>query len=302
MPAKQTKAKQNSKAPKRSGGRGSSSRGGTGKAWIVVARVLIWVLAVAAVVAALYFSGKGLHHLFFSGNPHFTLEHIELHITGRLTRPEVVEMLREGEEGWSIEAGTTNLFEIDPGRVREDLLHQKHGLINYLTIERRLPDRLRVCIYERQPVAWLGRRRELLIDAEGWVLPPRPVRRKNDQYLLDLPIITPVRNRGELSPFTRIDDRLVQACLDLFKVCLENSYGRWLDIRGVQLDYALEALHIFPAPSDTFVKNAEIIVPVDGMKGALRRVQTIVEERTRAEEPTRKIDATLRNNIPILRE
>ncbi|MFW5893786.1 MAG: cell division protein FtsQ/DivIB [Verrucomicrobiota bacterium] len=287
------------KTSAKSGGRrgAASRRAGRRSPWHKVARVVAWVLILAGGIYVVYLSGRGLQHLFFTGNPHFTLEHLEVHVTGRLTPEEVSELL---DEQWDIQKGETNLFEIDPGELRDNLMNHKSGLVNYLTIRRVLPDTLELCIYERQPVARLGRKpNSMLIDGEGWILPPRDMRRKKNQYLLDLPVITGIRNREDLGSFSKTGDDLLLATLDFLRVCNANAYSNWLEVRLVRLDYAGEALHVYPADRGTFTKGAQVVVPLENMEQALRRVERIVRHRARAQQTTSHINATYKNNVPV---
>lgn len=294
-----TPPKSKGKASAKSGGRRGAvaRRGGRRSPWRRVARVAAWLLILAAGVYAVYFSGRALHHVFFTGNPHFTLEQLEVHVTGRLTPEKVTELL---DEQWGIRKGETNLFEIDPEELRKKLMKHKSGLVNDLTIRRELPDTLELCVYERQPVARLGRKTtSLLIDGEGWVLPPRDMRRKKNQYLADLPVITGIRNRGELETFSKTGDDLLLATLKFLRLCNANAYSNWLEVKLLRLDYAGEALHVYPAERGTFTRGAQVVVPVEGMEQALRRVEIIVRKRTRAQQTTRHINALYKNNVPV---
>lgn len=265
--------------------------------WHAVGRAAAWLLIVAGVVYAVYLSGRGLKHLFFTGNAHFTLEQLNVHVTGRLTPDDVAELL---DEQWAIRTGETNLFEIDPGELRRKLMKRKSGLINYLTIRRILPDTLELCLYERQPVARLGRKPDsMLVDGDGWILPPRDSRRKKNLYLLELPVITGIRNRDELALFAKTTDELLLATLDFFRLCNANAYSNWLEVHLIRLDYAAEALHVYPANRGTFTKGARFVVPVEGMAMALRRVERIVRQRTRVQQTTSHINAIYKNNVPV---
>lgn len=295
------KRKKTSSGRKRSGG--GASRGGVARRaggrspWRLVARIGAWVAVLAAAAYAIYLAGQGVHYLFFTGNPHFTLERLEVHVTGRFTRDEVAAMLRKR---WGIQTGQTNLFEVDPGRLRQGMLDHKSGLINHLTVRRQLPDTLELCIYERQPVARLGRRFDSkLIDGDGWILPPRAMGRRQNHYLLDLPVVTGIRDRERLETFTKTGDDCLLASLEFLRLCNANAYTNWLDVRLIRLDYAAEALHVYPAARGTFTKGAQIVVPLEGTGGAMRRVERIVRQRTRARQSTSHINATYEINVPV---
>lgn len=303
MVTKRKSSKTSSKSKKgaqtKSGARrGSASRrAGRRSPWHGVARVAAWLLIMAGGGYALYLSGLGLQHVFFTGNPHFTLEQLEVHVTGRFTPEEVTELL---DEQWGIREGETNLFEIDPGSLRKKMMNHKSGLVNHLTIRRILPDTLELCLYERQPVARLGRKPgSKLIDGEGWILPPRDMRRKKNQYLTDLPVVTGIRGRDTLEPFSKTADERLLATLEFLRLCNANAYSNWLEVRLIRLNYAADALHVYPADRGTFSKGAQIVVPVEGMEQALRRVEGIVRQRSRVKQSTSHINATYRNNVPV---
>lgn len=290
------KATKNNK--RKATGRSSRTRPRSGAygPWRIVARLSAWVLLIVAVLALFVFSWRAVVHVFFVDNPHFTLEHVDTHITGILTHDDVLDILRKR---WDITPGKTNLFTIDPGDLRAGLLHHRSGAINYLTVRRKLPDSLQLYIYERQPVAQLGRESPMLVDAEGWVLPPRSTEDDDNRYLKDLPVVVGIRNADEMQPFTVTDDPCLLGMLKFLRLCSANAYGNWLEMVLVQLDYGAEALHVYPAPRGTFAKGAKIIVPIDGMQAAMMRVEEIVRQRTRGRQQTKYIDATYKINVPV---
>ncbi len=122
----------------------------------------------------LFFGWMG--ELLFTGNQRFTLQRLEARSNGVLPEGILLE--------WSgLERGT-NLYEVDLGEVRARM--ERHPIIRRAVIQRQLPDRLTVVVYERVPLARTGQvegRMNWLVDEEG-VLIQKSFQSKHLPFLL----------------------------------------------------------------------------------------------------------------------
>jgi cell division protein FtsQ len=82
------------------------------------------------------------------------------------------------------------LYGIDLQRIRENVLKQLY--VKSVTVERVLPDGLRVMVTERQPIAAIVRGGTSFLDEEGILLP--------DYRLFDVPFVTGFLNLGQWAP------------------------------------------------------------------------------------------------------
>lgn len=144
------------------------------KLWIGLAVVFLLLLALSFL---LYF----LKAQLFEENNHFTLKEL------RICRPDGFSQsfwngeknrekrLRELRIELSILEGSTNLFTLEPARIREQLL-KNHPEIRRVNVRRILPDQLEFEIYERLPIVNIGPeigstvRIDRYLDEEGYVI------------------------------------------------------------------------------------------------------------------------------------
>jgi cell division protein FtsQ len=249
----------------------------------------LWGLALCTGIAVICLLFYGLREYLFVRNPHFTLRSVEVEVFGDLPPQTVVKRLSE----LGIAEGKVNLFAIDMGQLRREM--SRIVVVNRVTLRRRLPGGLRVTVYERRPLAQLLAPRGHLIDEELLVLPER-----NDPKTWVLPIITGVRDAGKYDVGQVVDDSMVSAALKLLEIAGSESYGAYLDINLIQLDYPSRSLKVFLRHRQPFREGACVILPAKEleMREALRRVDAIVQERLRGRQVTGFIDATYKVNIP----
>ncbi|MEX2608296.1 MAG: FtsQ-type POTRA domain-containing protein [Kiritimatiellia bacterium] len=114
--------------------------------------------------------------LLFTGNQRFTLQRLEARSNGVLPEGILLE--------WSgLEKGA-NLYEVDLVEVRARM--ERHPIIRRAVIQRQLPDRLTVAVYERVPLARTGQvegHMNWLVDEEG-VLIQKSFQSKHLPFLL----------------------------------------------------------------------------------------------------------------------
>lgn len=253
-------------------------------------RALIWLAAVAGLVLVVAGLLWGARQTLFVQNDFFVVRQVQIRVFGNLKESVVLAEVK----AFGVDPGVSNLFAVDLGELREHLTD--HVLINRAVASRHLPDELWIEVYERRPVAQLLAPRGKLLDSRGLVLPVR-----SDMRTLLLPIITGVRNAGTLTVGSVSPDPLVAASLRLLQLKGTESYGKYLDINLIQLDYAQDTLKVFVRKQPPFREGACIILPADErlMVDALRRVEVIVRQRRQGRQTASFIDATYEINVPI---
>jgi len=270
----------------------------SGRLGRILARILFWTVFVGTVAAAFVGVGTGLRHVFYLANPHFQLRQIVVSGNDYL-KPEQVKSLLENPPAEfaaaAVHENATNLFACDLPQLRAIL--EQNVLIRRANVRRRLPGTLTVEIVERQPVAQFISRGRNLLDDQAWLLPTRL-----DHKIQYLPIITGVRDAGSFQPGQQIDDPMVQAALYVLQLLATNDYGRYFDVATIQLRYPYPSgrLIMHLRQRETFRDEAQVILPVDDLEMALRRVHVVVLDRTRGQQRTSFIDATYRRNVPVL--
>ena len=135
--------------------------GVTWKAWV------IRVLAIACLCVSVPFVARWAHSEVFYQNDEFVLKSLEYQSDGMLTEKNLAQIA-------NVAVGA-NLMEIDLEAIRNRI--EKLAVVEEAVITREMPDKLRIAVKERTPVAWLscpplGLRpgdveRGFLIDAEG---------------------------------------------------------------------------------------------------------------------------------------
>ena len=254
-------------------------------------RILIWVGVGVIALLMLWGLARGMKRVFLLDNPRFTLRHIDVRVNGQLRPADII--LKLARRGVKVEQ--TNLFAIDLKRQRAALC--AYVMVAEADLHLKLPDTLVVEVTERVPVARLVGRSGRFIDADGWLLPPR-----DQTQALALPVIFGVREGRGLQDGAKVTDEMVTGALSFLRLISIRPYGRSLDVAAIQLDYGRAALRVHLRPRGTFKTGAQILLPSRPMEleEALQRVDSIVRERTRANQGTGFIDATYRVNVPIL--
>ena len=149
---------------------------------------------------------------FFFSNPAYNLAASELELDGIMTEQDL-----RSETG--IVEGK-NIFEIDINEA--DRLLRAIPMVADVTIERVLPDQMRVVLHSRQPVAWVSSSKDpaapydvttmLLVDGSGFLMRPRLI----PQEFHNLPIIYGVNSKDILEgkPLQNDDLKKAIALLD----------------------------------------------------------------------------------------
>lgn len=152
------------------------------RVWQWVWLLLFW----GTFVTVLAVSAQTVLEKFFFGNPDYNLARVEVN------RPDLLSV-EEVQELTGIEPGM-NIFRLDLGVAQTRL--SRIPELEAVSIERVLPDTLRVNVVAREPVAWLadvadpdGLEPYLLVEASGYFFRPHKVL----PSYYELPLISGVR-------------------------------------------------------------------------------------------------------------
>ncbi|HXG00542.1 MAG TPA: FtsQ-type POTRA domain-containing protein [Bacteroidota bacterium] len=103
------------------------------------------------------------------------------------------------------------MFELDLSMIARRL--QKHKYVRAVAVHRDLPDRIRIVIQEREPVAVLARGTLFYVDAEGYVLPY-----VRSEHIFDLPVLSVSLKSEECVPGRKIQNDNVHRSLSLLSL------------------------------------------------------------------------------------
>ncbi len=138
-----------------------------------------------------------------------------------------------------------NLFSLDLFEVRKRL--EAHTFIRSASVNREVPDNIRIEITERQPVAAVAMGKLKYLDEEGFVLPPA-----QSEHLFDLPVITGVFRAGDLPSGKQTSRQDVLDGLELILI------AKQLD---EELYHTISEVHVEKG-KDMVLYSAEYGVPV----------------------------------------
>lgn len=246
---------------------------------------MILVLVVGTVIGSLY----AARHTFFRGNPRFILEHVEVDIspTGGVREEDVRNAL-------STKIGLDNLYGRSLKSLRLELLEKLP--IREAEIRRVVPNRLKVKVYGRNPVARLPGGFALL-DAEAVVLPYYESPR-----VTDLPAITGIRGLKSFSPRDSMkDNRLLVKALYFLQCHDEMGAGLGIEVDFIKLEPALSQLHVY-VRENTRLKirqHAVIRLPDRNIEEQYGKALEILRLRSEKGLASADIDATYRRRIPV---
>lgn len=254
-------------------------------AWRLVLWGTIVVLSMVVIGGSLY----AARHAFFSGNPRFTLEHIEVDIS-----PSAGILAADIRESLDVTVGIDNLYAHSLRDLRQRILGELP--VRDVEVRRMIPNRLQVRVYSRTPVLRLPGRQGLL-DSEAIVLPYFDSARVND-----LPAITGIRQLSSFPPGSSMkDNKLVIKALFFLQCHREMAEHLGLEVNFIKLEPSLDQLHVYLRGNDQLLvrDNAVIVLPDRNIEEQFGKALQILRMRGEAGDPTSHIDATYRRRIPV---
>jgi hypothetical protein len=254
--------------------------------WFI--RILLLVGALVAGVGGVVGLAYAGNNLFFAGNPHFTLEKVQVDIRKGDVAEEGVRRVLQ------LKPGEANIYDLDLGGMRSQLMDEL--ALQDVEVRRVIPDTVQVTVYGRTPVARLHGSDGRLLDREAVVLTG-----ENVLLASGLPIITGVRNANTFQPGATLDNSLVLVALYVLECKDLLTHGDWLDVHFIKLEPTLRQLHVYLRENNRlFIReDAVIILPEENVKTQLGKALRILKLRAEAGKATSVIDATYERRIPV---
>ncbi len=242
-----------------------------------VGAILLVTVVVAGTIWMTLLGTKLIGQSLFSRNPRFTIRNLHLRSNGKLQSEHIREYAH-------IDEGM-NLFEIDLGQVRDDLMSVP--IVSAVSVRRKLPDTLEVTVSERIPAARLGEESTgypLAVDQAGFVLGPTSVSQQ-------LPSITGLQEKG-LRPGARVGDPGVQNALHILDVCDSPSFSRFLRIKNVDVSHP-EYLEV------SLQRGERILLSRENVDVKLAKLCEIMKHTADMGQAIAAIDMTVDKNFPV---
>lgn len=251
-------------------------------ATLLLARFGFWIAVGVGVLALLWGMQFLARNVFFSRNPHYTLQAVEVTIeSGTLTPEEITRRL-------DLRTGEQNLYAVDLAATRR--LLRQDPVIRQVELRRRVPDTLVVQIWGRTPVARMVDGQGTMIDADGFVLPPasEPAHRA-------LPIITPFDPAAPYQVGDQVREPIVQEALRLLRTVEASPNGNWLEISRINLQPSENQLLVLLRGNaeHRIRENAVVIMDARDIDTSVERAITAIMEHAKTNGVIGRVDATL---------
>ena len=130
--------------------------------------------------------------------------------------------------------GNGQMFELDLYAIEQRV--NKNPYVKSVAVHRDIPDRIRISIEERVPVAIVVMDRLYYIDAEGYVLPPA-----RSQSIFDLPVLTGLPS-GEFVSGVRTKNRDALDALSILAVAQEIDEELYRNISEIHFEENKDAV------------------------------------------------------------
>ena len=263
------------------------------------ARVRLITIACAVVfgtVFGLYLvwrTGEMVLNKFVYENPDFAIQTVEVHTDGVIA----AEQLRR----WSGVRTGSNLIALDLAAVKRNL--ELVSAIDSVSVERVLPQTLKIRVTERTPIAQVNVPRTVAggiavsvfqLDNVGQVMLPIdprqctvPLLEMNNQ----LPVLLGL-NYFQLLPGHRLESPQVQAALQLLGAFTHSPMFGLVDLR--QIDVSAPGVVIV-----TTGQGSEVTFGLDNLDQQLRRWRQIYDLGLRQGKTIASLDLAVANNVPV---
>lgn len=230
------------------------------------------------------FGARLIGRQIFAENATYTIRYIETASDAERVPPALIrEWVRESEESLPVKVGD-NLFDVDIAAVREQVLAQY--VVRDATVQRVLPDTLRIEVSERVPIARLGPRSNPYtfdVDREGFLLG------RSSAVSAKLPRIVGIdphvaRQNGKIS-----SDMARNALRTLDLIDRIPGLARLIEIESIGVGHA-DYLQIN-------LRSGEfVLLGPDELKTKLMKLARILEDAADRGEKFKDLDLTVRKN------
>ncbi len=260
----------------------------------IAGSILTYVFGAVFVLFVLYRGGDWLANRLLYDNPTFTIAQIDVQTDGVIA----IDQLRR----WAMIKQGQNLLALDIAKVKRDL--ELVPLIADASVERILPNTLRIRITERDPIAQLpavqprsgGGIEQMTyhLDEGGFVMLPldprlrsRPPEFPNEQ----LPLLTGI-NLRDLRPGSKMDSDQIQAALQLIQEFSHSPMVGLADLNRIDLSMP-ESLRVFTS------QGSEVVFSLGQLDVQMQRWRLIYDQTVRWGKAIGHLDLSISNNIPL---
>lgn len=249
-------------------------------------------LLIALVVFGVYRVGRFGMQRFIYANPTFAISRIDVETDGNLGWKQITQLA-------GIEAGQ-NIFSVDLDRAKRDL--ELNPLIAGANVERQLPNRVRITLHERVPMAQIcvqpfgeARRGKLdpivfYIDKHGVIMAAVQYN-TNAKNLKPLPALTGVK-LADLRVGKTVQSPQVYAALDLLRELEVSTVGVRLDIERIDLARP-DTLALITRTGETISFDPRHVTQ------GLRRLGVIMADAQRNRFALLTVDLTVQQHVPV---
>ena len=252
---------------------------------IILARVALWGFIACVVIGLIWGVYYGIGQLFYSSNPHFTIEQVDIRIEQGIVTEDFVRRHLELTEG------ETNLYESEPTELRQRLL--EIPLIQEADVRRIMPGTLRLTIYGRTPVACLAKRTGRLIDGNGVVIVP-----PEDTPPAKLPIIAGIADLDSYATGEKLTHTGAMAALEFLRQARGHPKGNYLGVDIVQVHKDQLRVYLQPNAASMIQANAVVTLPQEDLEKSFQRLFYILDEHIGNSEPVTRIDLSY-DRVPV---
>ncbi|GEM_PF-1763956 len=252
---------------------------------IILARVALWGFIACVVIGLIWGIYYGIGQLFYSSNPHFTIEQINIRIEQGIVTEDFIRRHLELTEG------ETNLYESEPTELRRRLLEMP--LIQEADVRRIMPGTLQLTIYGRTPVACLAKRTGRLIDGSGVVIVP-----PEGSLPAKLPIVAGIADLDSYATGEKLTHSGAMAALEFLRQARGHPKGNYLDVHIVQVHKDQLRVYLQANAASMIQANAVITLPQENLEKSFQRLFYILDEHIGNSQPVTRIDLSY-DRVPV---
>ncbi len=257
----------------------------------LVARAVLCGVGILAVVMLVYGLFEILKDRFIYSNPDFAIRKVDVHVKGYLS-PELVLK-------WSGVSTGENIFRVDLAAIRRNLEFVPQ--IKQVTVERVLPNTIRISVEEREPIARILvpvassnsiRADQVWIDENGIVF--TRLDRNNEHVharLQSLPVIIGISPTETIAGYA-LQGPEARAAIEIIK---------WLQRSTVVVFDQLRILDVGTpgAVVAQMASGAEVVFGLDRVPQQVRRLREVYELGRRLGRQLMWVDLSVTNNLPV---
>lgn len=227
-------------------------------------------------------------------NKSFAIQQIDVHTDGVIS-PEQLRL-------WTGVRVGQNLLALDLARVKHDL--ENWPMIKSASVERVMPETLRVRVVEREPLAQVTllqprnggglEQRIFYLDAEGFMLQPLDPRQRAvplGQASEQLPLIVGL-NPSDLQPGRRMESGQVQAALKLIGEFEQSPMAGLVDLK--RIDVSMPQVLVV-----TTGQGSEITFAPDNFERQLARWWKVHDQCLRESKSIASLDLAVSDYVPL---